>query len=379
MKKAGFSQSLCTRSIRKVRFPARNSGAVFVAIALLVVLPGGGCFRCEASDFYRVTPGAGSAAMGNTGVSRPGYHSVFLNPAGLAFLERGGGMFGYVGHFEDVSFGHAAAAAPFSRGCAGLSLLAMDIPEFRGYDELGFETRYLKSSGYSASAVIALTSKRQKMRKHGIAAGASVKYVSERLDRERLDRVMGDIGVMYAGKNPAGPSAGITAMNLSGTMREYELRGGVSFYPEILGIKTVFSIEGVLPGDKNPAAAARNAGLELRVADALSLRAGAVSGPRGDSSVSAAYGIALILPQFTFEYAGNANGALSDTHRISVIVPFAAAEDDTTAEESFEKGMELYGEERFAEAMMEFNRALGKDPLNQEALEMMKKSSEHIK
>ncbi|MEW6040801.1 MAG: hypothetical protein AB1633_04700 [Elusimicrobiota bacterium] len=342
---------------------------------LIVMLPGGGCFHASASDFVKVIPGAKSAAMGNTGVTFTGIESMYLNPAGLTGVDCEVSEFSHIRHFEEIIFNYVGVAFPLKFGAAGFSFLYMDIPEFQGYDEWGFKTKKIKSSGNIFNLGLSFNLWEDKFTSKNISLGISGKYITERLDTRDISSPASDAGLLYQTNILDNEiRIGISVKNLSqdNLFSNAALQAGISCLTRFLNKDLFMSVES--------SAKTQNLGIEYELTDFLSARAGLKKNPGLLTSVGFSYGIAMKISKFTFEYSNNAHSELDISHRFSIKVFFQSAEKEQSyPEEVFEKGMDLYSEGRYAEAMLEFNRVIELDPLNKEALEMLKDCYSKIK
>lgn len=161
------------------------------------------------ASYLNLTVGAKSISMGEVNAALSGDpFSWISNPASMHYLEGTGvGIF----HaewiidtkYENISFHHRIN-----------DLLAITTglvyayqPDIQGYDNLGVETKMLKSNNYQALIGLGVTPI------DAFTAGINVKYFNEKLDEWHADGMAVDIGALYSIEQ-FGAAVGISVQNL---------------------------------------------------------------------------------------------------------------------------------------------------------------------
>lgn len=146
-------------------------------------------------QFLKIGIGARETALGEAalGISK-GLHSIFWNPAGIAYVEKRAAAFSYSQWLLDIDLNTAAVAININNFLVlGCSFIYMGIPEFE-------ETTVKMQDGTGRMVnandlAIGLAVARRFTDK--LSMGAQVRYVREKLDHDEFDNVLLDIGAIY--------------------------------------------------------------------------------------------------------------------------------------------------------------------------------------
>jgi len=120
-------------------------------------------------------------------------------------------------------------------------------------------------------------------------------------------------------------------------------------------------------------------GIEILTLKTFVLRGGYTSG--GDLGNGLRVGGGLRFKALQIDYAFAGAGPLGNVQRFGVTFFFGQKPVNTLvlAESWYERGLKDYRQERFTQALVEFNKALEMDPSHPKALEMMKATYEKLK
>ena len=145
-------------------------------------------------QFLKIGVGARETAMGEAVTSIVNdANSVFWNPAGLAYLEKGEIIVTHNNWLVDSKHNAAVIAYPVGSFVIALSAVTLDINEFE-------ETTALLPDGtgrmvQAGDLLIGLAAARRFTDK--LSIGLQVKYVREKLDNYSFGNVLFDVGTIY--------------------------------------------------------------------------------------------------------------------------------------------------------------------------------------
>lgn len=168
------------------------------------------------ANFLKIHVGSRAAAMGGafTAVSDD-VSSLYWNPAGISFMEEDQVMFQVTNWIADTKhyfFGASYNFADFVKfGISVISFNSGDIAETTIYEPEG------TGRTFSTSNMMAGISVSRKFTDR-FAAGVTVKYVTETLDRSTASTVAVDIGSVYTTSFLNEMKIGIALSNLGGRM-----------------------------------------------------------------------------------------------------------------------------------------------------------------
>jgi len=354
------------------------------------------------AEFLKLSPFPRNTSMGETGVATPDISGSFYNPAGLAFLIQGEASFSHLAHFQDITYSHAAAAYPTQSGTFAGAVGSLNIPEFQGYDRTGNPSSNVSASDTKISIMYANYLMGDAMSPVKIGAGIGTKFIIETLSQKSANTAAFDVGLVYSSLVADMPlMAGLSVTNLGGSLKFNPQAEKSDPVPMIIRLGALYSItlsqnpfnislDAAIPqGDPT----AIGLGLEYIIRNTLAARFGYTTQAAPQEGMGIRFGFGVKLLGVEFDYAAAPMGELGYSHRAAVtvkfgqqVVPYAVgmpsiigtAAVDTT-EMIFQRGVKLYDEGRYPEAIIEFNKLLEKDPTNSKALDYMKKASEKIK
>jgi hypothetical protein len=290
-------------------------------------------------------------------------NSLWWNPAGLARSAFSEATFSHTAYIENVATEYVGFARPVDslRGVLGASLTYLSVPGIDGFDATGASTGQLKAGGYAGALSYAT------VLAPGVTAGATGKYVSQKLDTTTGKGFAADVGAQYREEKFG---FGVAVQNLGPSFKmggtssplPRDVRGG-AFYIPLDHVTVAFDEE--KPYD---AAARAHLGAEWRVNPTIHLRGGfqqtpnsgsgagftvgfGIAGAYGGSDAAAAPGASEEQPSdhsvarpfwehgagsgedakaavkkgaviIGIDYAFVANGDLTDVHRITLTARF---------------------------------------------------------
>lgn len=145
-------------------------------------------------QFFKIGTGARETAMGEAVAgSVRDVNAVFWNPAGLAFATRYQASFSQNNWLVESKHISAAVAIPLGSFTAALSATSFQIDDFE-------ETTVTQPDGtgrmVSAGDLMVGFSLARRFTDH-LAIGGQIKYVEEKLDNDRINNVLFDVGALY--------------------------------------------------------------------------------------------------------------------------------------------------------------------------------------
>jgi hypothetical protein len=145
-------------------------------------------------QFLKIGTGARETAMGEavTAIVNDA-NSVFWNPAGISYVEKGEVIFSHNQWLVDSKHNAAVVAYPVGSYVVALNAVTLDINEFE-------ETTALQPDGtgrmvQAGDLLIGLAVAKRFTDK--LSIGLQIKYVQEKLDNYKLSNVLFDVGTIY--------------------------------------------------------------------------------------------------------------------------------------------------------------------------------------
>ncbi|HVO32273.1 MAG TPA: hypothetical protein VMU17_00055, partial [Elusimicrobiota bacterium] len=181
-----------------------------------------------------------------------------------------------------------------------------------------------------------------------------------------------------------GFKAGLAVRNLGSAMKfdqesfplPRSVTAGMSWTGPWLGELLTIALDGQQPNDGSRVF---NAGMELWTLQTVVVRAGYSS--QGDLGNGIRLGAGIRFKTVQLDYSYSSDGSFGATNRIGLTLRFRRPPENnlSIAEDMYEKGMKDYKKRRYAEALIDFNKALEIDPSHPQALEMMHKTYDQLK
>ncbi len=309
--------------------------------------------------------------MGGVGVGLfQNLQNMSYNPALLGMLKRNEVVFSHANwlvdsQFQDVAFAHATR----SSGAFGLRYKTLNYGSIDSYDAAGGAL----SSFKARDSLIAASWGARLESSHDICAGLTIRQATQNLSAVSVSAVMADAGfamLPLKEKLDGALSFGLALKNLGQAVKfdsESEslpltLDAGFGWK----GALERFSVGADIHFPKEQAAY-YSAGAQFRAAELLYLRAGYESGQEQGSGLRAGAGISFGAWQL--DYAWLPFGVFGDTHHISLLFRFGGP-----AEVAYEAGIKAMRASRYAEAVLDFGRALEDDPEMEKAALKLKQA-----
>ena len=152
-----------------------------------------------AADFLKIPVGARETSLGGAfTAAAENANSVYYNPAGLGLLQNPEVSLTQNKFVEGISQQWLSVAYPYRSGGFGLGVDYLSIPPFASYDSSDHRTGSV--SAYSMAMYLAYGGALPLGYKYirSLSYGASIKYISERLDTEKGDGYGLDLGLLAA-------------------------------------------------------------------------------------------------------------------------------------------------------------------------------------
>ena len=376
------------KSMNRIKYPLKIVLAAAMTLMPFAMLNGAGT---TAADFLKIPVGVRNVAMGETGAAASDVNSAYYNPAGLGWLTKPELTFAHSQQIQDVTFEHVAGILPVTDwGSFGFSMYYQGMSDIQGYDASGHAIS--KVGAYSGAAALSYGKYilGERIEGDGLTAGMTLKYIFSKLDTARGNAFGGDAGAMYTFK----PSqmtldnqfaVGASVVNL-GTGMKFDtvsdtlpmgLRFGMLYKFLMTKMNPVLMLDVNKYKDSDVTV---GIGGEITIKDILALRAGYVSKGSRDTDTGIRFGVGLKSYGLSFDYAYSGLGDLGTVHRFGLSVNFdtRSGGDNADASRIFQHGIELFNQERYLEATLEFNKVLEIDPTNKEALKYMQDANKKL-
>jgi len=343
------------------------------------------------ANFLKLGIGPRAIGMGEAQVGlADDVYSTYWNPAGLAQLSVPEAGFMYSQYLQDISEQYLAYAHPTeSAGTFAGSLNYLGVGKFDGYDAAGQPAGSVDANDLALAASYAHTLWSDPRMGAQLAAGGSGKFIREKLDTVSAGAYAADAGLLFKpglkwGDLWSGWSVGVTARNL-GTSMKYDsesfalprsLDAGVAWSGRLWEELATFTADGRQPND---GPRTYGFGAELWTLKTFVLRAGYTDRSDLGNGFRVGAGIRFRTLQIDYAYAGG--GDLGTIQRIGLTLRLARPKPDrlVLAQSAYLKGMKDYREQRYTEALVEFNKVLEIDPSHPQALDMMRKTYDQLK
>jgi hypothetical protein len=272
------------------------------------------------ASYLNLTVGAKSIAMGEVSAALIGDPFNWMsNPASLHYMEGTGvGIFHAEWiidtNYENLNFHHRVNDM-FAVTCG---FVYSYQPEIQGYDELGVETKMLKSNNYQALIGFGVTPV------DAFTAGINVKYFNEKLDEWNADGMAVDLGAIYAIEQ-YGAAIGVAVQNLGPEIKfeslDEPLPTNVVFGASQTGSHRDDTIDYLLALDLVKPRFEElyvSLGGELTLHQILSIRLGYCGNKYRPGSGFTMGGGFKLKERITFDYAWTPYGDLGSFHRIAL-------------------------------------------------------------
>lgn len=345
----------------------------------------------SSADFLRLGAGPRAVAMGEAqaGLADDVY-ATYWNPAGLAQLDVPEAGFVHTQYLQSITQQFAAYAQPTARwGTLAGNVSYLNVVKFQGYDAAAEPLGEVGAHAASVGLSYAKSVWDSKRYGNHFSLGVTGKWIHEQLDAASAGAYAADVGVLLApgrrfGEFLDGWRAGLAVRNL-GTTMTYDTESfplprtfdaGISYTGVWMTELMTLSLDAQSSSAEKPGI---NAGLELKTLQLVVLRAGYLSQSNLGNGLRLGAGLRFRTLQLDFAYGGA--GDFGATYRIGLTFRFARPPQNplALAEDWYEKGMKEYRHSQYADAMVDFNKALETDPSQEGTLEMMRKTYEQLK
>lgn len=279
----------------------------------------------SAFSFLKINVGGRAVAMGGafTGLSDD-EAALYYNPAGLASLEQSRFIAEYNNYFTDLQSGFAGYIRPLSEGKVfGIQISYLNYGEFTQTDRAGNIEGTFGGGDLMVATSFAIR------RGYNLAAGATAKFIYEKIQEFSATGFAVDLGLHYTGDR-ARYTGGLLLQNLGtqlsslGTGEKNGLptlvRIGGSIRPR--GLNSVITSDLIVPFDNNAEIAV---GAEYFNLHPLFLRMGWNSfgsnfrtqySDNGLAGLTFGFGVNYRSMQFSYAYSPA--GDLGDAHRVTL-------------------------------------------------------------
>ena len=341
-------------------------------------------------EFLKILHSPRAVAMGETGAGLYGdlLGAASLNQAALARTGYSEAAFAYNSWLEGVTAQQAAYARPLGgrKGVAAVSIEMLSVPDISGYDNSGTYAGKVEAGSVAGAAHYAVRLHGPwRDRRQGLFAGAALKYAKEKLEAVSASAVLFDAGLLWVQDLPWGTmGAGLSAQSLGGGFKfdsgtdpaPSVVRAGVSFITLAAGDPLTFAVDLKKPTGVD---SAFSAGAEYQLRRLFALRAGYVSGE--DLGGGLRFGGGIAVKTLQFDYAISSYGKFGAAHRFSLAYKFGKPAELTPhlspaqekARWKVEQARRLMRDSRYYEAVIELDDALGLDPGDPAALDLMRR------
>jgi hypothetical protein len=342
-------------------------------------------------EFLRVLHSPRAVGMGETGAGLYGdlLGALSLNPAALGRTGYREAALAYDSWLEGVAAQQAAYAQPLGgrRGVAAVSVNMLGMPDINGYDNSGAYAGKVEAGNMAAAAHYAVRLKGPwRDRRLGLFTGATVRFARETLEEVSASAVLFDVGMLWVADLPAGTfGAGLSAQSLGGGFKfdsasdpaPTAVRAGLSFITLSAGDPLTFALDLNKPAGES---STLSFGAEYQLRRLIALRAGYSGGE--DLGNGLRFGAGVAIKTLQFDYAVSGHGEFGSAHRFSLSYKFGKPAEVTPhlspaqekARWKVEQARGLMRDARYYEAVVELDEALGLDPGDPEALELMRKA-----
>lgn len=276
----------------------------------------------SAGEFLRLPAGAREAAMGDAQTAgAEGLSALQHNPAGLAWAARGEVGASYQALTLDVGRGAAGLALPWGERSgwgAGLSYLDYGRTTRTTISTAGGAVTASAGGAFGIGYDLAAGVSYGRRIGEAWAWGVTARGISSRLDDASASAVAADVGLAW---RPSGAPyrLGAVVRNIGTRLRYDRTSEGLPLLVRVGGSCALLGDRVVLHADVEAARNERPAalvGVEARVIDALSLRAGYDGRIESDDGLTV--GLGVRHGALAIDYAYVPFGALGETHRVDL-------------------------------------------------------------
>jgi hypothetical protein len=347
-----------------------------------------------AANFLKIPAGVRNVGMGETGAASLDINSIYYNPAGLGWLTKPELTFSHNQHFQDVYLEHIAGAMPIRDwGVFGLSVYYLGMSDIAGYDGSGNAAGSVSANDSAVSLSYSRYVMGERIEGNGLCVGGTLKYINSKLDDASGSGVGLDLGVEHLFAPSAytldnSLSVGLSIQNLGSKIKYDSKSAGL---PVNLRLGALYSIVGhnMKPSialdltKSSDSDAYAGLGGEVWIRDILALRVGYASKGSRATDGGLRFGVGLKSYGLTMDYAYAGYGDLGTEHRVGLSINFDTVGGQVSSgpadvNKVFQRGVELFNQERWLEATLEFNKVLELDSTNKDALDYMRRANEKL-
>ena len=356
----------------------RVRGIFALALAVLLSAPRAALAKSPgttAFNFLKIGAGARQMAMANNAVATDGdVNSSAYNPAALANLSQQEVGFLHTEWLEDITYQYAAYAYPHARyGTFAVGLHRLSFGTIEGYDRNDVRTANPKASDLAVGFTYARSIGRD------LSLGLTARHIREDLAVATAKAFAFDLGAIYRTPGEDWWSRfdyGLAVRNF-GTKAKFiqessplplQVDGGIAYRDWNDRIHA--SVEAHKPDDGD---LYLSFGGEVSVRNAFHLRAGYRTGRDIGPGFTLGAGMEFLDENLSLDYAFVPFEEFGNVHRVGMVYRFGGA-----VAKSFKKGVKLMRTGRCAEAILEFDRVLQKDPRHALAARYMKYCAQKI-
>ena len=327
-----FVHDICETSMN-IRTPLRrNSGRLFVALNMLLLVCSAAYTQNSTYAFLLSDVGARSAGMAGSFVSmRNDVNTIFYNPAGIATVTQPEASFGYLKNLLDINSGYVSYAQNLSDiGKIGFGINYVNYGTFDETDELANKIGTFTAGDLDMS--VGFATELQENLYYGVVA----KFIYSSIADAASSAIAADFGILYVipGANPVSIGASIrnmgTQLNPYLTTREslpLDMSVGATIKPEHLPLLLNLDFHQLNETQNNFVSHFEmySIGGELTLSKELRFRFGYDNERRTDLSLGTNSGLAgfsfgggIALQTLRFDYAFTSLGKIGSLNSITV-------------------------------------------------------------
>lgn len=273
------------------------------------------------AQFLKMGAGARAAAMGNA------YSAVaddvtagYWNPAGLSQIDSSQISVMHNEGLVDTKYEYLGAATKMGQSALALNVYSMNYGSIDSYDNSNNPTGSF-DAGSLAGALTFASPLNDKL-----SWGVSAKYIKESIDDENATGFGGDFGLLY---NSGNYKLAATLQNIGQKMKFVSEEASLPTLVRVGAARNFLSEKLLVAVDAskyNDNDLTYHGGLDFKVTQMMSLRAGYETTPSNNIDVEGltgvAAGIGLQFSSLAFDYSFRPFGDLGDTHRVSLLIKF---------------------------------------------------------
>ncbi|MBU2529034.1 PorV/PorQ family protein [bacterium] len=267
------------------------------------------------AEFLRIDTGGRPAGMGGAfSAVSDDINSIFYNPAGLGWIEGTEVTFLHNAWLEGISQDYLAGTHNLGWGSIGVSINYFDLGEITGK-----ASQIDKPYSFTARQTAATLSLGGRI-KTNMAVGTSLKLIQEKIENENSSGWAVDFGIINQIDEYR---FAVSAQNLGPKIKFIDekeeiptlFKFGIARQLENLTI--AFDVNVLLNSSLYNCF-----GVEYKLNNMLSLRAGYQMDEDYDSNIGLTAGLGVLLGDYRLDYAYMPFGEIGITHRISIIYSF---------------------------------------------------------